>query len=38
MAISKLGEDAGFLIVRLETGYMKGLKTTTFTYDGCAQA
>jgi ubiquinone/menaquinone biosynthesis C-methylase UbiE len=34
--ISKLLEDAGFRIARVETGYMRGPKTITFTYEGCA--
>jgi ubiquinone/menaquinone biosynthesis C-methylase UbiE len=35
--ISKLLEDAGFRIGRVETGYMRGPKTVNFTYEGCAR-
>jgi ubiquinone/menaquinone biosynthesis C-methylase UbiE len=35
--ISKLVEDAGFRIARVETGYMRGPKTVGFTYEGCAR-
>jgi ubiquinone/menaquinone biosynthesis C-methylase UbiE len=34
--ISKLVEDAGFRIVRVETGHMRGPKPMTFTYEGSA--
>jgi len=34
--IRVLIESAGFGIVRLETGYMKGLRPMTFLYEGCA--
>ena len=35
--ISKLVEDAGFRIERVETGYMRGPKPLTFTYEGSAR-
>jgi hypothetical protein len=34
--IRVLIESAGFGIVRLETGYMKGPRPMTFLYEGCA--
>ena len=34
--ISRLIEDAGFRIERLETGYMKGPKPMTYMYEGSA--
>jgi len=34
--IGALIESAGFDIVRLETGYMKGPRPMTFLYEGCA--
>src|SRR5689334_17246376 len=36
-AISKLIEDAGFGILRLETDYMRGPRPLTFTYEGSAR-
>jgi ubiquinone/menaquinone biosynthesis C-methylase UbiE len=35
--ISKLLEDAGFQLGRIETGYMRGPKPMTFTYEGSAR-
>jgi ubiquinone/menaquinone biosynthesis C-methylase UbiE len=37
LPISKLIEDAGFRIVRVETGYAPGPKAINFIYEGCAQ-
>jgi ubiquinone/menaquinone biosynthesis C-methylase UbiE len=37
-AIAKLIEDAGFLVERLETGYMAGPKPMTFMYEGSARS
>jgi ubiquinone/menaquinone biosynthesis C-methylase UbiE len=34
--IRALIEDAGFRIIRLDTGYAKGPKPMTFFYEGCA--
>ncbi|PYS51728.1 MAG: SAM-dependent methyltransferase [Acidobacteria bacterium] len=36
-AISRLIQDAGFRIERIETGYMKGLKPMTYMYEGFAR-
>jgi hypothetical protein len=30
-------EEAGFRVERIETGYMPGLKPTTFMYEGSAR-
>lgn len=35
--IQSLIESAGFGMVRLETGYMRGPKPTSFMYEGCAR-
>ena len=35
--IAKLVEDAGFRIAHVETGYMRGPKPMTFTYEGSAR-
>ena len=37
-AISRLIEDAGFRIERMDTGYMKGPKPMTFMYEGSASS
>jgi ubiquinone/menaquinone biosynthesis C-methylase UbiE len=36
-AIAKLIEDGGFVLERLETGYMRGPKPMTFMYEGSAR-
>ena len=36
-AIGTLIEGAGFQFDRVETGYMRGPKPMTFTYEGCAR-
>lgn len=35
--IGTLIEDNGFIMSRIETGYMKGPKPMTFLYEGCAK-
>ena len=37
-AISRIIEDAGFRIERMDTGYMKGPKPMTFMYEGSASS
>jgi len=37
-AVTHLIEVAGFRVERVDTGYMKGPKTMTFMYEGCARS